>query len=66
MSKSTKNKQYMFNFCGGGWNTVWAKSLPGARKAVLLEYVGGVEVPNVKTVRLANDKSIADCMATFY
>ena len=28
-----KNKQYMFTFEGGGWNTVWAKTLKGAIKA---------------------------------
>ena len=29
----TPRKQYMFTFEEGGWNTVWAKSLPEARKA---------------------------------
>ena len=34
----TKLKQYMFTFEEGGWNTVWAKSLPGARKQAIAEY----------------------------
>ena len=33
-----KNKQYMFTFEGGGWNTVWAKTKKGAIKAALKEY----------------------------
>ena len=33
-----KNKQYMFTFEGGGWNTVWAKTKRGAIKAALKEY----------------------------
>lgn len=35
---ATKLKQYMFTFEGGGWNTVWAKSIPGARKQAAVEY----------------------------
>lgn len=35
---ATKLKQYMFTFEGGGWNTVMAKSLPGARKQAAIEY----------------------------
>ena len=35
---ATKLKQYMFTFEEGGWNTVWAKSLPGARKQAIAEY----------------------------
>ncbi len=25
-----KRKQYMYNFIGGGWNTIWAKTKRGA------------------------------------
>jgi hypothetical protein len=35
---TTKLKEYMFTFEEGGWNTVWAKSLPGARKQAVAEY----------------------------
>lgn len=35
---ATKLKQYMFTFEDGGWNTVWAKSIPGARKQAAVEY----------------------------
>ena len=31
-------RRYIFTFEGGGWNTVWAKSLPGAKKQAVLEY----------------------------
>ena len=34
----THLKEYIFTFEEGGWNTVWAKSLPGARKAAVAEY----------------------------
>ena len=33
-----KLKQYMFTFEGGGWNTVWAKTLKGAKKLAVKEY----------------------------
>ena len=63
MENSTKNKQYIFNFIGGGWNTVWAKSLPKAKRAVRLEYTGDISVPNMKTVRIATEHMLADCLS---
>ena len=33
-----ENKEFMFTFEGGGWNTVWAKTRKGAIKAALKEY----------------------------
>ena len=37
--KQLKLKQYMFTFEGGGWNTVWAKTLKGAIKAAEKEEI---------------------------
>ena len=34
-----KNKQYMFTFEEGGWNTVWAKTLPGAKRQAIKDIV---------------------------
>jgi hypothetical protein len=62
-----REKRYIFTFEGGGWNTVWAKSLPGARKKAALEYKGReMLVPNLSTVALCNDRVLADAMSTFY
>ena len=67
MKREIKRKEYMYNFEEGGWNTVWAKSLPGARKKAALEYKGReMLVPNLSTVALCNDRVLANAMSTFY
>ena len=38
LKKVILNKEYMFTFEEGGWNTVWAKTKKGAIKAALKEY----------------------------
>jgi hypothetical protein len=38
VKKKLSNKEYMFTFEEGGWNTVWAKTKKGAIKAALKEY----------------------------
>ena len=60
-------KQYMFTFEGGGWNTVWAKTLPGARRQALLEY-GDDDGLNVQldSVHLATEKGLDSAMSLFY
>ena len=61
------NKQYMFTFENGGWNTVWAKTLPGARRQALLEY-GDDSGLNVRldSVHLATEKGLDSAMSLFY
>ena len=60
-------KQYMFSFVGGGWNTVWAKTLPGAKRQALLEY-GDDDGLNVKldSVHLATESGLQSAMSLFY
>ena len=38
MKNELKIKQYMFTFEEGGWNTVWAKTLRGAKKLAVQQY----------------------------
>jgi predicted mannosyl-3-phosphoglycerate phosphatase (HAD superfamily) len=40
VKKKLSNKEYLFRFEEGGWNTVWAKTKKGAIKAALKEYKG--------------------------
>lgn len=60
-------KQYMFSFVGGGWNTVWAKTLPGAKRQALLEY-GDDDGLNVEldSVHLATESGLQSAMSLFY
>jgi len=60
-------KQYMFTFENGGWNTVWAKTLPGARRAALLEYKDSPTLTvRLDSVRLATKKGLDSAMSLFY
>ena len=60
-------RRYIFTFEGGGWNTVWAKSLPGAKKQAVLNYAYSDTLnPVLDTVSLCNDRVLADAMSTFY
>ena len=64
---ATKFKQYIFTFEGGGWNTVWAKSLPGARKQAIAEYKDSSTLnPILSSVRLATDQGLRNALSLFY
>jgi len=67
MSKELKLKQYMFSFEGGGWNTVWAKTLQGARKLAVQQY-NDSDTLNVRvsSVHLATDDGLERAMSLFY
>jgi|TARA_B110000908_G_C10172552_1_gene411618 hypothetical protein len=62
-----KNKQYMFTFEGGGWNTVWAKTKKGAIKAALKEYKDS-DTLNVRidSVHKATEEGLRGAMSLFY
>ena len=67
VKKETPRKQYMFTFEEGGWNTVWAKSLPGARKAAIAEYKDSPTLnPRLDSVHLATKDGLESAMSTFY
>ena len=62
-----KLKQYMFTFEGGGWNTVWAKTLKGAIKAAEKEYKDSPTLnPIPSSVHLATEEGLAVAMSLFY
>jgi len=67
MSKELKLKQYMFTFEGGGWNTVWAKTLRGAKKLAVKEYAYS-DTLNVRldSVHLATEDGLKTAMSLFY
>ena len=62
-----KNKQYMFTFEGGGWNTVWAKTKRGAIKEALKEYKDSDTLnPRIDSFHLATEEGIEGAMSIFY
>jgi len=62
-----KLKQYMFTFEGGGWNTVWAKTLKGAIKAAEKEYKDSPTLnPIPSSIHLATEEGLSAAMSLFY
>ena len=62
-----KLKQYMFTFEGGGWNTVWAKTLKGAIKQSQLDWKDSPTLnPIPSSVHLATEKGLQSAMSLFY
>tara|TARA_R110001583_G_scaffold24369_2_gene88984 strand:- start:755 stop:946 length:192 start_codon:yes stop_codon:yes gene_type:complete len=61
-----KNKQYMFTFEGGGWNTVWAKTKRGAIKAAIDKYNYSDSLkPIPSSVHLATEEGLERAMSLF-
>ena len=67
VKKKLSNKEYMFTFEEGGWNTVWAKTKKGAIKAALKEYKGrdGLTV-RVDSVHEATEMELEIAKNLFY
>ena len=64
---ATKLQEYMFTFEEGGWNTVWAKSLPGARKQAIAEYKDSPTLnPRLSSVHKATEHGLQSAMSLFY
>jgi hypothetical protein len=62
-----KNKEYIFTFEGGGWNTVWAKTKRGAIKKALEEYKDSDSLnPRTDSFVLATEDGLEVAMSTFY
>ena len=60
-------KEYMFTYEGGGWNTVWAKTLRGARAEALRQYKDSDSLnPRLDSVHLATKEGLRAAMSTFY
>ena len=65
--KELKLKEYMFTFEGGGWNTVWAKTLKGAIKAAEKEYKDSPTLnPIPSSVHLATEEGLKVALSLFY
>ena len=57
--KELKRKEYIFTFKGGGWNTVWAKTLRGAKAAAKKEYAHMKDVEIIESsFRLTDRKTV--------
>ena len=67
VKKKLSNKEYMFTFEEGGWNTVWAKTKKGAIKAAIKEYKSsdGLTV-RVDSVHKATESGLKAAMGLFY
>ena len=67
LKKKLLNKEYMFTFEEGGWNTVWAKTKKGAIKAALKEYKSsdGLTV-RVDSVHKSTESGLKAAMNLFY
>ena len=67
VKKKLSNKEYMFTFEEGGWNTVWAKTKKGAIKAAIKEYKSsdGLTV-RVDSVHKATESRLKAAMNLFY
>jgi hypothetical protein len=67
VKKKLSNKEYMFTFEEGGWNTVWAKTKKGAIKAALKEYKSsdGLTV-RVGSVHKSTESGLKAAMGLFY
>jgi hypothetical protein len=58
-ARQLKNKEYIFNFESGGWNTVHAKTVKGAIKIANEKYKDSPSLnPDPSTFRLATDKEL--------
>jgi hypothetical protein len=65
--KKLKNKQYMFSFEEGGWNTVWAKTKRGAIKVALKEYKDSDTLnPRISSFHVATESGLEAAMSLFY
>jgi len=64
--KVIANKQFMFNFTTGGWNTVWAKTKRGAIAQATREYKTSNLIPNPKTFAVATDAAMKNALSLFY
>jgi hypothetical protein len=64
--KVIPNKQFMFNFTTGGWNTVWAKTKRGAIAQAARKYKTSNLIPNPKTFAVATDADMKNALSLFY
>ena len=62
-----KNKEWLFNFESGGWNSVMAKDLAEAKAAVRKAYgKDKISIPNYKTIRISTPEDKRNLLSLFY
>ena len=62
-----KNKEWLFNFEGGGWNSVSAKDLTEATSAIRKEYgKSEVSIPKYNTIRISTPADKKNLMSMFH
>ena len=62
-----QQREYIFTFEEGGWNTVWASTKQNAIDKAVKEYEYTDKLnPIVDSVRLANKDVLQAAMSTFY
>ena len=60
-------KQYMFSFEEGGWNTVWAKTIRGARRGAVEAYADSPNLTVIlSSVHRTSDEGLERAMSIFY
>lgn len=64
--KVIANKEFMFNFIGGGWNTVYAKTKRGAIAQAAKEYKNSNLVPDPNSFRASTPSDMKAALASFY
>ena len=67
MNNELQLKEDMFTFEEGGWNTVWAKTLRGAKKLAVQQYKEYPTLnPKLDSVHLATKEGLRAAMSMFY
>lgn len=64
--KVITKKEFIFNFVGGGWNTVWAKTKRGAIAQAAKEYKNSNLVPDPNSFRASTPSDMKANLASFY
>lgn len=63
----TSTKEWLFNFEGGGWNSVYAVTKEDAIAAALNEYSSSPNLnPNVNTFRVSTESDYKALLSLFY
>jgi len=64
---SLKRKEYMYSFVEGGWNTVWAKTIRGARKLAVEKWKEHNDLTVDETsVHIATKEGMQAAMSLFW
>lgn len=59
-----KNKQFVFSFVGGGWNSVWAKTKRGAIASAKKEYKYSLTlIPDYNSFRVTTTEQYNSLLA---